>query len=202
DCRWYIGEAVNLLAVSSTYEQSNTDEPDPNHGQLVYDKIVQVEAMEFIRYTHRKTLENAMLRKSSPDETQADWRAVQEMEYVLADPSNVGEVTDTIRHYENVTGLGDIRRRIVQSLEVQSQHATYRKNQSLTALGIVATVVLGLGTLPALTNEVVIPMLGLLGIAVCSLSAGRKLLLMLATAVVLFGLASLTWWVVRRRYNK
>ncbi|MGB4442381.1 MAG: hypothetical protein WBJ62_09205 [Coriobacteriia bacterium] len=202
DCRWYIGEAVNLLAVSSTYEQSNTDEPDPNHGQLVYDKIVQVEAMEFIRYTHRKMLENAMKSKSSPDETQADWRAVQDMEFVLADPSNVGEVTDTIHHYENVTGLGDIRRRIVQSLEVQSQYATYRKSQSLTALGIVATLVLGLSSLPTLTNEVVIPILGLLGVAACSLSAGMKLLLMLATAVVLFGMAFILWRAVRRRYSR
>jgi hypothetical protein len=202
DCRWYIGEAVNLLAVSSTYEEAGTDDPDPNHGQLVYDKIVQVEAMEFIRYTHRKMLENAMLPKSSPDETQADWRAVQDMEFVLADPSNVGEVTDTIRHYENITGLGDIRRRIIQSLEVQSQYATYRKNQSLTALGIVATVVLGLSSLPTLTNEVVIPMLGLFGVAVCSLSAGTKLLLMLATALVLAGLAFVLWWAVRRRYSR
>jgi hypothetical protein len=202
DCRWYIDEAVNLLAVSSEYEQSHTDEPDPNHGQLVYDKMVQVEAMEFIRYTHRKMLENATKPKSGPDETQADWRAVQAMEFVLTDPSNVGEVTDTIRHYEDITGLGDIRKRIVQSLEVQWQYATYRKNQSLTALGIVATVVLGLSSLPTLTNAVTIPILDLFGVAPCSLSPVAELLLMLATAVVLFVLASVLWWAVRRRYSK
>lgn len=202
DCRWFIGQAVNLLAFSGEGAKANREFADLNHGHLVYDKIVQVEAMEFIRYTHRKMLESVMLPKASPNETQADWRAIQDMEFVLADPSNVGEVTDTIHHYENIMGLGDVRRRIVQSLEVQTQYAAYRRNQSLAALGIVATVVLGLSSLPTLTNEVAIPIAGLLGVPICSMTALVRLTYMGATALVLAALVYGLWWIVRRRYDQ
>jgi hypothetical protein len=198
DCRWYIGEAVNLLAFSREGAQSNREFADPNHGQLVYDKIVQVEAMEFIRYTHRKMLESSMLEKASPAETQADWRAVQDMESVLADPSRNGEITDTIRHYDGVMRLGDMRRRIIQSIEMQGQYAAYRRNQSLTALGIVATVVLGLSSIPTLTDDVTLPAMRLLGFASASVPEGVRLAFMLVTAIVLATALFVVWWFVQR----
>jgi len=188
DCRWYVGDAVNLLAFAREGAEENSEFADPNHGQLVYDRLIQVEAMEFIRYTHRKMLESAMLPKASPAETQSDWRSVQDMERLLADPSNVGEITDSIRHYDEVMRLGELRRRIVQSIEIQGQYAVYRRNQSLTVLGIVATVVLGLSAVPTLANEVT--------------STGMRWLLMFATASVLGLLVFLLWLAVRKYYGR
>lgn len=199
DCRWFVGEAVNLLAFSKEGAQANQEYADPNHGQLVYDKMVQVEAMEFIRYTHRRMLENAMKPKGSPEETQADWRAASDMEQVVSSPSNLGEVTDTIHYYSKVTGLDDVRRRIVQSIEMQGQYAAYRRNQSLTALGVIATIVLGLSAVPTLTSEVTLPLLQLFGLIVAPEQTGTRLGLMLGTTVVLGFILLAIWWLVGGR---
>ena len=130
---------------------------DPNRGNLIYDRQVLVEILEYGYMLHR-SLYHRVEKFHTTAEIIAVRKSILQLRMKMREASHSGEIRNLLERGWMEMGLPDLVSEIDASLELRSSETSSIEALRNTRVGWALTIVFGFVAVPALADQVITPL--------------------------------------------
>jgi hypothetical protein len=130
---------------------------DPNRGNLIYDRQVLVELLEYGYMLHR-SLYHRVETFTTTSEVISVRRRILQMRLKMREASHSGEIRALLERGWKELGIPDLVSEIDASLDLRALETTSIETLRTTRVGWALTVVFGFVAVPALADQLIQPL--------------------------------------------
>lgn len=152
----YITSACSLWVWSGKGLSREEPRMDPNRGNLIYERQVLVEILEYGYMLHR-SLYHRVEKFDTSAEVIAVRKNILQLRMKMREASHSGEIRDLLESGWNEMGLPYLASEIDAGLELRSSETSSIEALRNTRVGWALTIVFGFVAVPALADQVVLP---------------------------------------------
>ena len=160
----YITSASSLWVWSKQGLERENPRMDANRGNLIYERQLLVEILEYGYMLHR-SLYHRMERLSSSRQIAEVRLQILDLKRRMREASHSGEIRDLLNAGWKEMSLPELRQDIEEELSIRENDQRANENLRATRVGWALTTVFGLVAVPALAEQIVSPFWHFLGIA-------------------------------------
>ncbi len=160
DYTLHINNALSLWTMSRKGILSTQN--DPNRGNIIYEKQIQIEAVEHLYLSHWRLLDKSTLFSTSYESIISENLDLLNLEELVTDTNkigNFGEIDEIIDYSDKELGWNSVRKSIEKKLELRSKYATQEQNKFYQRFSVILTIIFGVGGLTIFSKEVLWPIL-------------------------------------------
>jgi hypothetical protein len=136
---------------------------DPNRGNLIYERQVLVELLEYGYMLHR-SLYHRVSSFSTTGKVLAVRREILELRLKMREASHSGEIRELLKSGWNEFGLPDLASEIEAALNLRESETRSAEVLRSTRVGWALTILFGLVAVPTLADQLIQPLWKLMGV--------------------------------------
>lgn len=163
DYNAYVTSASTLWVWSLGGLKSQENWMDPNRGNLIYERQVLVELLEYGYMLHR-SLYHQVRSFGTTEKVLAVRREILELRLKMREASHSGEVRELLEYGWNAFGLPDLVKEIEAGLSLRESETRSIDVLRSTRVGWALTVLFGFVAVPTLADQLIQPLWKLAGL--------------------------------------
>lgn len=185
----YITSASSLWVWSKQGLERERPRMDANRGNLIYERQLLVEILEYGYMLHR-SLYHRMERLSSSRRIAEVRLQILDLKRRMREASHSGEIRDLLNAGWKEMSLPELRQDIEEELSIRENDQRAEENLRTTRIGWAFTTVFGFVAVPALAEQIVTPLWHFLGIPT---PANTDLQKVIAVGITILIVVPVTW---------
>jgi hypothetical protein len=161
----YVSSASSLWVWSKQGLQRERSRMDPNRGNLIYERQLLIEILEYGYMLHR-SLYHQMERLASSETIAAVRLQILDLRRRMREASHAGEIRDLLSAGWKEMSLPELRQDIEEELSIRENDRRAADTLRTTRIGWALTTVFGFVAVPTLAEQVVSPLWRLVGLPI------------------------------------
>jgi hypothetical protein len=153
----YITSACSLWVWSLKGLEREQPRMDPNRGNLIYERQVLAELLEYGYMLHRSLYHRVENFKTTAEVIEVR-KSILQLRLKMREVSHSGEIRDLLERGWNEMGLPYLASEIDASLQLRSSETSSIEALRNTRVGWALTIVFGFVAVPALADQVILPL--------------------------------------------
>jgi hypothetical protein len=163
DYNAYVTSTSTLWVWSQRGLKSQESWMDPNRGNLIYERQVLVELLEYGYMLHR-SLYHRVRSFGTTDKVLAVRREILELRLKMREASHSGEISELLENGWKEFGLPDLAKDIETALSLRGSETRSLEVLRSTRVGWALTILFGLVAVPTLADQLIEPLWKLSGL--------------------------------------
>jgi hypothetical protein len=195
----HMNEKITLWTFSKKGLEYNNKYQDSNRGHLIYDKQIQVEAIEYIDVCHKRLIEKTTMPSVSFNSILKERMSLLMLEDISKNISGSANINEFSYQASEMLNWEDLRKNVEKNLQIRSEYISEDGNRKLKIFEMMISLLFLLVGIPVISYFITKPLWDITGLWTPGNAQLDQLFLIMITGIIM-GLALLV--VYRFTLNK